>query len=83
MSKYEVKPYRVWERDDGKIASFYGAVPYHTEEEAKRWQIVDKGFTVYNPLTGQYGIGRKPWETREEAQAFADKNRPSSIGIGD
>lgn len=83
MCKYEVVPYTYWRRDDGQTASVHGALPYKTDAESLRWTIVEDGFTLYNPLTNEYGIGRKPWSTREEAQAHADTYKPSRICIGD
>lgn len=80
--KYFVIPSSIYQRDDGKTASIYGAVPWQSDAERDRWSIVNKGYTVQNPLTGQIGIGAKPWATREEAEAYANMHRPSSIGIG-
>lgn len=82
MSKYEVVPNTFFRRDDGHTASIHGALPWHTEAEKGRWQSVTDGFTVYNPLTNEYGIGREPFATKEAAQAFCDTHRPSRIGIG-
>lgn len=81
--QYEVKPAMVYVSDDGMIVSVHGAAPWRNDAEKARWHLAQRGYTVYNPLTGQYGIGHKPWATRAEAQAFADANRPSSIGLGD
>ena len=81
--KFEVIPSNAYQRYDGATASVFGAVPWLTEAERPRWSIVCKGWTVRNPHTGQVGIGRKPWPTQAEAQAWADANTPSKIGIGD
>jgi hypothetical protein len=82
--KYEVVPAVVWRNQrTGGAASTHGAVPWRSEAEACEWKIEHKGFTVYNPLTNEYGIGRIPWPTQEEAQAFVDKHTPSRCRIGD
>jgi hypothetical protein len=83
MSKYEVIESKVWLRDDGKRASIYGALPWNSEAEKARWQMVSQGWTVRNPFTGEVGVGRPPSATKELAQALADKlGRPSSISFG-
>jgi hypothetical protein len=77
---HEVVPYRVYVRDDGITASIHGAAPRQME----RWHIEQRGWTTFNSLTNQYGTGRAPFKTREEAEAFAASLGPcSSIGIGD
>jgi hypothetical protein len=83
MAAYEVVPYRFYRHTSGRAASIHGALPWWNEIEKQQWTEVEQGYTVYNPLTNQYGIGRKPWETREEAQTWADTHRPSHISIGD
>jgi hypothetical protein len=82
-AKYEVVPHVYFKRDDGRTASIHGALPWHTEAERGRWRTVEEGFTVYNPLTNQYGTGREPFATEEAAQRYCDTYRPSNIGIGD
>jgi len=84
MSKYEVVASQVWIRDDGARASVYGAQPWTSEAERPRWRVVQEGWTVRNPLTGEVGVGRPPCATRELAEALAERlGRPSAIGIGD
>lgn len=84
--RYEVIESKVWERDDGRKASIYGALPWPpgaSEQEQARWKIVSQGWTVRNPLTNEVGVGRPPSPTKELAQALADKlGRPSSISMG-
>lgn len=80
---YEVVPYRYWKRDDGKTASLHGAVPYVSETEKVRWTIVEDGFTLYNPNSNTYGIGRQPFKTRQEAEDFAATHRAPRTSIGD
>lgn len=72
MSRYEVVTARLWRRDDGRTASVYGAVPWTSLTEKVRWQVVDVGFTIYDARRNTYGIGRVPFATREEAQAWVD-----------
>jgi hypothetical protein len=81
--RYEVIPAKSWKRDDGKRASIYGSVPWRDGIEAKRWTVVEDGWTVQNPYNGEVGVGRPPWKTREEAEAWAAQAVPSRIGIGD
>lgn len=72
-TRFEVIPYRVWLRDDGKQASLYGAVPYLSDAEKARWQVVERGWTVRDNHFNTVGMGRTPFATREEAQAFITK----------
>jgi hypothetical protein len=82
--KYEVVPAMVYEHVTGKRASIYGALPWMTDVERAHWKTVQVGYTLFNPLTGQVGVGRAPCVTWEEANALAERlgNCPS-IGIGD
>lgn len=73
MARYEVIESKAWKRDDGKTASIYGAVPWVTPSEEKRWKMITRGYTVRNNVSGTVGIGRQPWSTRGEAQAWVDK----------
>lgn len=68
MPHYTIIESKVWVRDDGARASIYGAVPYHSESERKRWNIIRQGFTLRNEDSGTVGIGRPPFETIEQAQ---------------
>lgn len=83
---YEVIRAYVWRADNGATASIYGAVPYRSEHDKlqRGWRMVDIGWTVRNPRTGQVGVGKPPCKTFAEACEFALKlGVPSSIGIGD
>jgi hypothetical protein len=73
MARYEVIESKVWKRDDGATASIYGAVPWTASSEEKRWKMVTRGYTVRDNVSGTVGVGRQPWKTREEAQAWIDK----------
>lgn len=73
MVRYEVIESKHWVRDDGRTASIYGAVPWVSPSEEKRWKIVPRGYTVRDNERGTVGIGRQPWATRAEAQAWVDK----------
>lgn len=55
-----------WQHDDGRTASLYGAVPYQSDPSG--WHVITVGWTVRHKKTGIIGIGRKPWETRQEAE---------------
>ena len=76
--QYEVIESKVWKHESGHVASIYGSKPH-----GEGWAIVQQGWTVRNPITGQVGVGRVPWQTKEEAQAYAAKIQPSRIGYGD
>ena len=73
MTRYEVIESKAWKRDDGRTASIYGALPWVTPSEEKRWKKVTRGYTVRDNVQGTVGIGKQPWPTRAEAQAWADK----------
>lgn len=73
MARYEVIESKAWKRDDGRTASLYGAVPWTSASEEKRWKVVTRGYTVRDNVQGTVGIGRQPWATRAEAQAWVDK----------
>ena len=72
MSRYEVIESKAWRCDDGRTASIYGAQPWTSVLEAERWKIEPRGFTVRDNVSGTVGIGRAPWPTRAEAQAWVD-----------
>lgn len=69
---FEPVPYRVYVRDDGKRASIHGAVPWTSDAEKPLWHLETIGYTVYHKKAGTYGIGRKPWDTLEQCQAWID-----------
>ena len=73
MARFEVIESKRWKRDDGATASIYGAVPWVSSSEEKRWRIVPVGYTVRDNASGTVGIGRVPWATRAEAQAWVDE----------
>ena len=81
--QFEVIESKVWTHTSGRRASIYGAAPWTTESDAPNWSIVNRGWTVRNPFTGEVGACRKPFATREEAEAFAARVRPSRVGYGD
>jgi hypothetical protein len=73
MTRYDVIESRRWKRDDGRTASIYGAVPWVSDAERGRWAIESVGFTVRDNQRGTVGIGRAPWPTREEAEAWVSR----------
>ena len=75
-----VIPAKVWKHTSGATASVYGAIPWTRESERFEWAMGTDGFTVLHS-DGTTGIGRRPFETREEAQAWCDKN-PNFRGMG-
>lgn len=62
-----------WRHVSGRTASVCGACPWHSEAERTEWKIVAAGYTIQHP-DGTQGIGRAPFKTREEAQAWIDRN---------
>jgi len=71
--RYEIVKSRHWKHSSGKTASIHGAAPYYTEEEKQEWEIVDSGWTIYDYHFNTYGMGRKPFATREEAEQLVSK----------
>ncbi len=80
---YATIPSRCYVHASGKQASIYGSVPWLSDAEKALWTVKTVGWTVENTRTGQVGIGRAPWTTKEEADHFCATHRASAIGIGD
>jgi hypothetical protein len=72
MTRYEAIESKVWRSATGRTVSIYGALPWFSEaqKQAEGWTLVVTGFTVRNLSDGTVGIGRVPWKTLEEAQAW-------------
>jgi hypothetical protein len=83
MNRFEVIPARRWRHTSGQTASVYGAAPWRSASEMAEWEVEDSGWTVRNPHNGQVGACRPPFATKGEAEAFADRVKPSRIGYGD
>lgn len=81
--RYQVVPARQWRHANGEVASLYGAVPWTNEVEKANWNVVECGWTVFNPRNGTYGIGRVPWQDRADAEAFAANHAPPAFSMGD
>lgn len=76
--RYEVIESKVWRNTvTGQTASIYGACPWVSPADKPYWVIEVRGWTVRNPYTGEVGIGRQPWATKEEAQQWADTHTPN------
>ncbi|USN14400.1 hypothetical protein KABACHOK_05870 [Brevundimonas phage vB_BpoS-Kabachok] len=70
----EVIPHRVWHhKPSGRTASIFGAVPWVSAAQESEWERVTVGWTVRHP-DGTTGVGRFAFETKDEAQAWVDKN---------
>lgn len=84
MSKYEVIESRSWVSNSGRRVSIYGAAPWHSDaqRDAEGWRLVANGYTLRNPYTGEVGLCRPPFATREEAETWAQKLTPSRIAFG-
>lgn len=63
---FDLMESKQWQHDDGRTASLYGAVPYHSDPTG--WRVVTVGWTVIHKKTGIVGIGRAPWKTKQEAE---------------
>jgi hypothetical protein len=72
---YEVIESKAWKHKDGRTASLYGAVPYLSDAEKQNWKIETLGFTVRNNKTNTIGIGRTPWATKAEAEAWLNSRQ--------
>lgn len=70
MNTYDVIESKVWQHDDGRRVSIYGAVPWQGPAQRERWNMVTVGWTVREQRTGQVGIGRKPWATEQDARQW-------------
>ena len=70
--QFEVIESKIWRRDDGAVASIYGALPWASDSEKPRWSIVVRGFTVRNTVSGVVGVGRIPWPDKASAHAWID-----------
>jgi hypothetical protein len=70
MQKFEIIESKHWKHSTGRTASIYGAVPWTSSDDAVNWVVVSAGWTVYNTRTNTVGIGRKPFQTKAEAEAF-------------
>lgn len=72
MARYTVLESRVWRNaDTGARASIYGASPYRGDKGA--WEIVSQGWTIRDNKNGTVGMGRAPFPSQADAQAFADR----------
>ncbi len=71
--QYEVIEAKAWmHKGTGRTVSAYGAKPHGPD-----WALTSVGWTVRNPHTSEVGACRKPWDTREEAEAWASSHTPS------
>jgi hypothetical protein len=75
VTRYSVETYRVHVNAAGRVVSFYGALPWWNEAQriAEGWRTEDRGFTIADRDTNTVGLGRAPFTTRAEAEAFAAK----------
>lgn len=66
----EVIPARHWQNmRTGQTASLYGGLPWRSDAERAEWKIVSAGWT-WRKVDGTIGLGRRPAETREEAESI-------------
>ena len=57
-----------WVSNTGSTASIYGSAPWTSDADRDQWKIQIVGYTVQHKKTGTVGIGRKPWETKSDAE---------------
>jgi hypothetical protein len=78
MTRYEVIESKLWRSSEGRTVSIYGALPWYSEAQktAEGWYLSVEGYTVRDLSTGTVGIGRRPWNDRETAQAWVDSYNP-------
>jgi hypothetical protein len=78
---YEVVESKLWQSKSGRRVSIYGSLPWYSEAQrvAEGWEMVVIGYTIYDPTSNQYGIGRVPWKTRELAQEWVDTRNPELL----
>ena len=55
----------------GRTASIGGAAPWTSEADRGNWLTETVGFTIRHP-DGTTGLGRPPFATHDEAQAWVD-----------
>ena len=67
---FDIVESKKWVCDDGRTASIYGSCPWVSASERDQWRVQIVGYTVRHKKTGIVGIGRKPWETLEEAEKW-------------
>ena len=72
MPRYTVIPSRAYRHTSGMFASLHGATPWTSEAGRADWTLATRGWTVRNERDGTVGIGRVPWASEAEAQAWAD-----------
>lgn len=74
--RYEVVESKRWfNKKTNATASLFGAVPWTSPSEKNDWELQTVGWTVRDNDRGTVGIGRQPWKSRSEAQAWVDKEQ--------
>jgi hypothetical protein len=70
-------PHRVWfNASANRTASIFGSCPWFDGSGEENWEKIEKGYTLHvehKDGSVTYGLGRKPFETLAEADAFAAK----------
>jgi hypothetical protein len=67
---FDIIESKKWVCNDGRTASIYGSCPWVSDADRDQWKVQIVGYTVQHKKTGTVGIGRKPWETLEDAQKW-------------
>lgn len=71
---FEIIESKHWVNHETKqTASLYGSVPYVSDRDKFNWSIEVLGYTVRNIKNGTVGIGKIPWKTEAEAEAWLNQ----------
>lgn len=73
QNRFEIVPYRRWRHADGRTASVHGAVPWTRPADKPLWAVEQAGYTIYDNQHNTYGLGRPPFATQADAQAWLQR----------
>lgn len=62
----------------GATASIYGSCPWYTAAEEANWTVESNGWTI-EWSDGTVGIGKKPFATKAEAEAWLAKYNAKKV----
>lgn len=75
MIRVKIIPSTVFvHKETGRKVSTAGAHPAWSDSERKMWEVKQVGWTVIDTSSGTVGIGRRPFETREEIEKYLTEN---------
>jgi hypothetical protein len=68
---FTIHPHWCWRNiDTGRVVSVHDEQPCGVDDKDSPWTPITDGYVLRNPYSGQYV--REPFQTKEDAQAFAD-----------